>query len=65
MYLGATILVIIAGIILVFTLAAIMIKVENLIFGKISTTQVENPNNEGANNNDENKEIAIYDENSK
>ena len=62
---GTIIIVIVTGIIFIALLTALLIKVEDFFFGKSSTHQVENLNNEGANKNDENKEIIIYDENSK
>lgn len=62
---GSIIIIIVTGIIFIALLTALLIKVEDFLFGKSSTHQVENSNNEVANNNDENKEIAIYDENSK
>lgn len=49
MYLGATILVIVAGIIVILLLTALLMKVEDFFFGETATTQVKNPNNEGAN----------------
>lgn len=46
---GSIIIIIVTGIIFIALLTALLIKVEDFLFGKSSTHQVEEPSAEGAN----------------